>query len=119
MPIWRFSLASPLPFSLYQWPNFSSKPFYQILRRLDGNWHQIVGLNVAQNGVVVLLTDTRHSCLYSHKVWLRDLRLTAIKENAKFKNKKDPGKGIENIVKIAKEKYRLRHMYVWHAITGY
>ncbi|KAL7189782.1 hypothetical protein ACSBR1_039421 [Camellia fascicularis] len=47
------------------------------------------------------------------------LRLTAIKENAKFKNKEDPGMGIENIVRIAKEKHGLRYVYVWHAITGY
>ncbi|CAM8966358.1 unnamed protein product [Rhodiola kirilowii] len=46
-------------------------------------------------------------------------RLTGIKENAKFQTKNDPTKGIENIVNIAKEKHGLKHVYVWHAITGY
>lgn len=46
-------------------------------------------------------------------------RLTGIKENNKFQIKGDQGVGIENIVKIAKEKYGLKYVYVWHAITGY
>ncbi|XP_010420865.1 PREDICTED: probable galactinol--sucrose galactosyltransferase 6 isoform X2 [Camelina sativa] len=46
-------------------------------------------------------------------------RLTGIKENAKFQKKDDPKVGIENIVKIAKEKHGLKYVYVWHAITGY
>lgn len=43
-------------------------------------------------------------------------RLTGIKENDKFQ-KKDVG--IKNIVNVAKEKYGLKYVYVWHAITGY
>ncbi|KAK4404155.1 putative galactinol--sucrose galactosyltransferase 6 [Sesamum angolense] len=48
----------------------------------------------------------------------RLLRLTGIKENAKFQ-KGDPSMGIKNIVNIAKEKHGLKYVYVWHAITGY
>ncbi|PIA42355.1 hypothetical protein AQUCO_02000068v1 [Aquilegia coerulea] len=47
------------------------------------------------------------------------LRLTGIRENDKFKNKEDPTVGIESIVNIAKKKYGLKYVYVWHAITGY
>ncbi|KAI3446887.1 hypothetical protein Pfo_003552 [Paulownia fortunei] len=47
------------------------------------------------------------------------LRLTGIKENAKFQKKEDPSVGIKNIVNIAKEKHGLKYVYVWHAITGY
>lgn len=47
------------------------------------------------------------------------LRLTGIKENEKFQKKEDPSTGIKNIVNIAKEKHGLKHVYVWHAITGY
>ncbi|XP_022731627.1 LOW QUALITY PROTEIN: probable galactinol--sucrose galactosyltransferase 6 [Durio zibethinus] len=47
------------------------------------------------------------------------LRLTGITENKKFRKKDDPTVGIKNIVKIAKEKYGLNYVYVWHAITGY
>ncbi|KAF6158146.1 hypothetical protein GIB67_014940 [Kingdonia uniflora] len=47
------------------------------------------------------------------------LRLTGVRENAKFRNKEDPMVGIESIVSIAKEKYGLKYVYVWHAITGY
>lgn len=47
------------------------------------------------------------------------LRLTGIKENSKFQSIDDPTAGIKNIVKIAKEKHGLKHVYVWHAITGY
>ncbi|MCV2423673.1 hypothetical protein LNV47_24115, partial [Paucibacter sp. DJ4R-1] len=46
-------------------------------------------------------------------------RLTGIKENQKFQKKDDPSLGIKNIVNIAKEKYGLKYVYVWHAITGY
>ncbi|KAL9268883.1 putative galactinol--sucrose galactosyltransferase 6 [Drosera capensis] len=46
-------------------------------------------------------------------------RLTGIKENQKFQKKDDPSVGIKNIVSIAKEKYGLKYVYVWHAITGY
>ncbi|KAK9130633.1 hypothetical protein Sjap_011120 [Stephania japonica] len=46
-------------------------------------------------------------------------RLTGIKENSKFKNREDPTEGIKGIVKVAKEKYGLKYVYVWHAITGY
>lgn len=46
-------------------------------------------------------------------------RLTGIKENAKFQNKNDSSMGIKNIVNIAKQKYGLKYVYVWHAITGY
>ncbi|KAL5697914.1 galactinol--sucrose galactosyltransferase [Ranunculus cassubicifolius] len=46
-------------------------------------------------------------------------RITGIKENDKFKDKEDKTVGIEHIVKIAKEKYGLKYVYVWHAITGY
>ncbi|KAL2929744.1 putative galactinol--sucrose galactosyltransferase 6 [Bienertia sinuspersici] len=46
-------------------------------------------------------------------------RLTGIKENEKFQKKDDPSVGIRNIASIAKEKYGLKYVYVWHAITGY
>lgn len=53
-------------------------------------------------------------------------RLTHIKENSKFqidveegKRPQDPAKGIQHIVQIAKDKYSLKYVYVWHAITGY
>uniref|UniRef100_A0A7C9A9P1 galactinol--sucrose galactosyltransferase n=2 Tax=Opuntia streptacantha TaxID=393608 RepID=A0A7C9A9P1_OPUST len=46
-------------------------------------------------------------------------RLTGIKENEKFQKKDDPSVGLRNIVSIAKEKYGLKYVYVWHAITGY
>ncbi|XP_022145075.1 probable galactinol--sucrose galactosyltransferase 6 isoform X2 [Momordica charantia] len=47
------------------------------------------------------------------------LRLTAIRENSKFQNKEDQTEGIKRIVNIAKNKYGLKYVYVWHAITGY
>ncbi|CAI9779689.1 unnamed protein product [Fraxinus pennsylvanica] len=47
------------------------------------------------------------------------LRLTGIKENSKFQNKDDPTVGIKHIVNIAKEKYGLKYVYIWHTITGY
>ncbi|KAL2534843.1 putative galactinol--sucrose galactosyltransferase 6 [Abeliophyllum distichum] len=47
------------------------------------------------------------------------LRLTGIKENSKFQNKSDPTVGIKHIVNIAKEKYGLKYVYIWHTITGY
>ncbi|XP_019150492.1 PREDICTED: probable galactinol--sucrose galactosyltransferase 6 [Ipomoea nil] len=43
------------------------------------------------------------------------MRLTGIKENSKFQK----NTGIQDIVNTAKEKYGLKHAYVWHAITGY
>ncbi|KAH7688526.1 raffinose synthase protein [Dioscorea alata] len=46
-------------------------------------------------------------------------RLTDIRENSKFQSKEDPVSGIKSIVSIAKEKYGLKYVYVWHAITGY
>ncbi|KAL5985742.1 putative galactinol--sucrose galactosyltransferase 6 [Asimina triloba] len=46
-------------------------------------------------------------------------RLTNIKENSKFQDKDDSSIGIKSIAKIAKEKYGLKFVYVWHAITGY
>ncbi|RRT82849.1 hypothetical protein B296_00003985 [Ensete ventricosum] len=47
------------------------------------------------------------------------LRLTGIKENGKFRSKEDPAAGIKTIVQTAKDKYGLKYVYVWHAITGY
>ncbi|XP_073034458.1 probable galactinol--sucrose galactosyltransferase 6 isoform X2 [Primulina eburnea] len=47
------------------------------------------------------------------------LRLTGIKENAKFQDKEDSTAGIKSIANIAKEKHGLKYVYVWHAITGY
>ncbi|OWM65938.1 probable galactinol--sucrose galactosyltransferase 6 isoform X2 [Punica granatum] len=47
------------------------------------------------------------------------LRLTGIKENAKFQKKEDPTTGIKSIVNTAKDKHGLKYVYVWHAITGY
>ncbi|CAA2972149.1 probable galactinol--sucrose galactosyltransferase 6 [Olea europaea var. sylvestris] len=47
------------------------------------------------------------------------LRLTGIQENEKFQNEVDPTAGMKNIVNIAKEKYGLKYVYIWHAITGY
>ncbi|MCL7050630.1 hypothetical protein MKW94_026869, partial [Papaver nudicaule] len=46
-------------------------------------------------------------------------RLTGIKENKKFQNQEEPTIGIKSIVNAAKEKYGLKYVYVWHAITGY
>uniref|UniRef100_A0ACD5ZTN5 Uncharacterized protein n=1 Tax=Avena sativa TaxID=4498 RepID=A0ACD5ZTN5_AVESA len=48
-------------------------------------------------------------------------RLTGIKENSKFQSGEDPATvtGIETLVRAAKEKYGLKYVYVWHAITGY
>ncbi|PKA57941.1 putative galactinol--sucrose galactosyltransferase 6 [Apostasia shenzhenica] len=47
------------------------------------------------------------------------LRLTGIKENSKFQSKENPSAGIESIVSIAKKKYGLKYVYVWHALAGY
>lgn len=47
------------------------------------------------------------------------LRLTGIRENAKFQDTEDPTVGIKSIVNIAKNKHGLKYVYVWHAITGY
>ncbi|KAK3131726.1 hypothetical protein QOZ80_6AG0510530 [Eleusine coracana subsp. coracana] len=46
-------------------------------------------------------------------------RLTGIKENSKFQSDDDPAAGIKTVVRAAKEKYGLKYVYVWHAITGY
>lgn len=46
-------------------------------------------------------------------------RLTGIKENSKFQKKDEPTLGIQNIVNVAKQKFGLKYVYVWHAITGY
>jgi raffinose synthase len=46
-------------------------------------------------------------------------RLTGIKENNKFQSDDDPAAGIRTVVRAAKEKYGLKYVYVWHAITGY
>ncbi|KAM0918564.1 hypothetical protein ACQ4PT_009055 [Festuca glaucescens] len=47
-------------------------------------------------------------------------RLTGIKENSKFQSGKGAAAaGIETLVRAAKEKYGLKYVYVWHAITGY
>ncbi|KAF9615218.1 hypothetical protein IFM89_022480 [Coptis chinensis] len=47
------------------------------------------------------------------------LRLTGVEENDKFKRKENPTVGIKSIVDVAKVKYGLKYVYVWHAITGY
>ncbi|MQM19667.1 hypothetical protein Taro_052676 [Colocasia esculenta] len=48
------------------------------------------------------------------------MRLTGIKENSEFQNKDDSAaEGIKSIVDIAKHKYGMKYVYVWHAITGY
>ncbi|XP_047075395.1 probable galactinol--sucrose galactosyltransferase 6 isoform X1 [Lolium rigidum] len=48
-------------------------------------------------------------------------RLTGIKENSKFQSGENPAtvNGIETLVRAAKDKYGLKYVYVWHAITGY
>lgn len=46
-------------------------------------------------------------------------RLTGIKENKKFQKRDEPTLGIQNIVNVAKQKFGLKYVYVWHAITGY
>ncbi|KAL6898069.1 hypothetical protein ACP4OV_006665 [Aristida adscensionis] len=46
-------------------------------------------------------------------------RLTGIKENKKFQHDDDPAAGIKTVVRAAKDKYGLKYVYVWHAITGY
>ncbi|KAL8128823.1 hypothetical protein V2J09_017978, partial [Rumex salicifolius] len=51
-------------------------------------------------------------------------RLTGIKENHKFQKTEDDDPicrlgGINNIARIAKDKFGLKYVYVWHAITGY
>ncbi|KAG0471871.1 hypothetical protein HPP92_016417 [Vanilla planifolia] len=47
------------------------------------------------------------------------LRLTGIKENAKFRSEENPTAGIKSVVVQAKEKYGLKYVYVWHALAGY
>lgn len=71
---------------------------------IDDGW-QSVGTDEKQN------TDSKSESSLQ--------RLTGIKENAKFKNKEEPELGIKNIVDIAKKKHGVKHVYVWHAITGY
>ncbi|MED6208514.1 flavodoxin-like fold protein [Stylosanthes scabra] len=53
-------------------------------------------------------------------------RLTNIKENHKFQKDgkegqrvEDPALGLSHITKEIKEDHGLKHIYVWHAITGY
>lgn len=53
-------------------------------------------------------------------------RLTHIKENHKFQKDgkeghrvEDPALGVRHIVSDIREKHALKHVYVWHAITGY
>lgn len=68
----------------------------------------------------VIIDDGWQSVAADHGEQTHPLpRLTGIKENTKFKNKKDPSAGIESIVRTAKELYGLKYVYVWHAITGY
>ncbi|CAH9145747.1 unnamed protein product [Cuscuta epithymum] len=47
------------------------------------------------------------------------MRLTGIKENAKFQQPDPNNIGIQSIVNIAKKKYGLKYVYVWHAMLGY
>ncbi|XP_027330439.1 probable galactinol--sucrose galactosyltransferase 6 isoform X2 [Abrus precatorius] len=47
------------------------------------------------------------------------MRLTGIKENAKFQSKEEPQLGIKSVVDTAKQKHGVKYVYVWHAITGY
>ncbi|KAF9588652.1 hypothetical protein IFM89_014373 [Coptis chinensis] len=47
------------------------------------------------------------------------LRLTGVEENDKFKKKENPTMGTKSIVNVAKVKYGLKYVYVWHAIIGY
>ncbi|XP_078430705.1 raffinose synthase family protein [Wolffia australiana] len=47
------------------------------------------------------------------------MRLSAIKENSKFQSEENPEEGIRSIVGIAKKRYGLSHVYVWHAMAGY
>ncbi|KAF9613615.1 hypothetical protein IFM89_009441 [Coptis chinensis] len=47
------------------------------------------------------------------------LRLTGVEENDKFKKKENPTMGTKSIVDVAKVKYGLKYVYVWHAIIGY
>lgn len=73
---------------------------------IDDGW-QSVGL------------DNYNSSCGSDKPTL--LRLTSIKENSKFQvnNGTNAAEGIKNIVRILKEKYGLKYVFVWHALTGY
>ncbi|KAL0340504.1 UNVERIFIED_CONTAM: putative galactinol--sucrose galactosyltransferase 6 [Sesamum radiatum] len=80
---------------------------------------------IIDDGWQSVASDEHHHHHHHHQERLeqqlgqpRLLRLTGIKENAKFQ-KGDPSMGIKNIVNIAKEKHGLKYVYVWHAITGY
>nr|GEY26940.1 probable galactinol--sucrose galactosyltransferase 1 [Tanacetum cinerariifolium] len=53
-------------------------------------------------------------------------RLTHIKENHKFQKDgkeghrvEDPAMGLRHVVTDIKDHHKLKHVYVWHAITGY
>lgn len=51
-------------------------------------------------------------------------RLTGIKENAKFQNKKNgednnPVPGLKHVVDEAKKRHNVKNVYVWHALAGY
>ncbi|KAF9622921.1 hypothetical protein IFM89_035154 [Coptis chinensis] len=45
--------------------------------------------------------------------------LTGVEENDKFKKRENPTMGTKSIVDVAKVKYGLKYVYVWHAIIGY
>ncbi|CAA6672606.1 unnamed protein product [Spirodela intermedia] len=47
------------------------------------------------------------------------MRLTAIRENSKFQTRESPAEGIKSIVDVAKKRYAVSFVYLWHAITGY
>lgn len=47
-------------------------------------------------------------------------RLVGIKENTKFqKNGKDGEPGLKQVVKQVKEEFKVKYVYVWHAMAGY
>ncbi|KAK9130634.1 hypothetical protein Sjap_011121 [Stephania japonica] len=50
--------------------------------------------------------------------WQMVKRLTSIKENNKF-NLTAGVEGTEGIIRKAKDKYGVKYVYMWHAITGY
>ncbi|KAK4375604.1 hypothetical protein RND71_006281 [Anisodus tanguticus] len=81
------------------------------------------GLESLTNGSIppkwVIVDDGWQSVSGDSEVEKPLMRLTGLKENEKFQKNEDPKVGIKNIVNIAKEKYGLNYVYVWHAITGY
>ncbi|CAN0910457.1 Probable galactinol--sucrose galactosyltransferase 6 [Linum grandiflorum] len=83
---------------------------------IDDGW-QSVGADPAAEKV----SDHSGSAVESQPL----MRLTGIKENSKFRNKEVSSgteavaEGIKSIVNIAKQRYGLKYVYVWHAITGY